>query len=277
MKSLFKFLFTYHFFILFLLLETLSVFLLIQYNVYQRAVFINAANSVRGNVYNIFHSVTQYLSLREANEQLVLENTYLRNNLKSSLYDNRVQSFHVNDTCFSQHYIYIPAQIINNSVSKQNNYITLNRGSRQGIRPDMGVICPSGVVGVVRNVSENFSLVISVLNCSLNKYSAKVERSGYFGSLSWNGRNYRFASLSEIPYHVNIHKGDTIVTTGYSVSFPEGIILGTIENFSAGEGDSFYDITVRLSTDFKALNYVYVISNLMKDEQKKIEREVSND
>jgi rod shape-determining protein MreC len=276
MKSLLKFILTFHFFILFLILEALAIFLVIQYNVYQRAGFLNTASSVTGYVYEISSSVTSYLSLKEANEQLIAENAYLHNILKSSYQNDKVEFISVKDSLYTQQYIYTPALVINNSSNKQTNYITINRGRKHGVKPDMGVICPTGVIGVVRNVSDHYSLVISLLNTNL-KISAKVKRSGYFGSISWDGGDYQYASLTEIPFHVKVHQGDTIVTSGYSTMFPEGIMLGTIDTFNAGKGNSFYDIRVRLSTDFRSLSNVYVIINLLKEEQLKLEKEAAND
>jgi rod shape-determining protein MreC len=162
-------------------------------------------------------------------------------------------------------YAYISARIISNSVNQQQNYLTLDKGSEDGIRPDMGIISAGGVAGIITNVSPSYSTGLSLLNTRWN-VSAKLSKNNYFGSLVWDGKNYREALLNEIPFHVDVAVGDTIVTSGFSSFFPEGITLGTVESFAKPGGDSFYTIRVKLSVDFKSLSYVEVIENNKKAE-----------
>jgi rod shape-determining protein MreC len=162
-------------------------------------------------------------------------------------------------------YKFIPARVINNTVNKQYNYFTLNKGSRQGIMPDQGIIAENGVVGVINNVSDSYSTGISLLNKRL-KISAKIKKNNYFGSISWEGPSYRYVQLNEIPPHVEVAYGDTIVTSGSSTYFPEGIMIGTVESCEIKGGDSFYTIRVKLAVDFKSITFVNVIQNYDKAE-----------
>jgi rod shape-determining protein MreC len=222
------------------------------------------------------NKVENYLSLREKNKQLKQENIQLKNYIEQYL-TTEIDSLEIlEDTVYDQQFEYIGARVINNSTNKQHNYITLDRGSESGIEPDMGVVSMNGVVGVVRGVSDHFSTVISLLNNEL-RISSKHDKSGYFGSLSWDGRDYHYARLGEIPLHTDLSKGDTIVTSGYSTIFPEGILVGFVDSWEE-KGGSFYEIKVRLSTDFKKISEVYVIKNIYKEEQEKLEEEsMSND
>lgn len=276
MRNLLKFIIRYHFTLLFLIIESFALYITIQTNHFQRASFINSANEVSGNIYEALNSITEYLNIKEENEKLAKENIDLRRLLKSNYVSNTITIRSVNDSIYKQKYDYIPAKIINNSVMKQNNLLTLNKGINQGIRPDMAVINSQGVVGIVKDVSRNFAIVIPAININAH-ISAKIKKYGYFGTLSWNGLSYRFAQLNEIPFHVKIAKGDTLVTSGFSAVFPEGIMIGTISNFDLNEGNNFYNIEVLLSTNFISLNQVYVVSNLYKKEQNDLEKSASND
>ena len=261
---------------LFIIIESFSLYLVIQNNSYQKASFINSANNISGNIYKMFNNFTEYLSLTKTNKQLALENAILHQNLIKSYKSNKINFIKVKDSVYQQQYIYILAKVINNSVNKQDNHLTLNKGQNHGVLPDMAVISPEGVVGVVKSVSDNFSSIISVLNENL-RISTKIKKTRYFGPLKWDGHNYRKSKLKEIPYHVNINKGDTLITSGYSSIFPEGVQVGTISDFILEDGSNYYDITVSLSTDFKNLSYVYVIKNLLRNEQLTIEKTTKND
>jgi rod shape-determining protein MreC len=165
------------------------------------------------------------------------------------------------------------ARVITNSVNKQKNFITLDRGLRHGVKEGMGVASPSGVVGVVVGVSRNYSVVMSLLNTDF-RLSASIARNDYFGSLTWDGTNYRYARLSEIPHHVAVSEGDTIVTSGFSAIFPAGLMAGTLTGEQWRGGD-FVSLKVLLSADFKKLTDVYVIGNLTREERENLEKEVA--
>jgi rod shape-determining protein MreC len=226
---------------------------------------------VSGTFHEKASQLENYLDLREKNENLVKENVELKNFIAKNI-TTRQDTFSVQtDTIDEQQFKYIEARVINNSVNKQHNFITLNKGAANGIEPEMGVMSREGLVGVVKGVSEHFSTVISLLNSEL-KISAKHKKSGYFGSLNWDGRNYLYANLKEIPLHTKLNPGDTILTSGYSTIFPEGILIGYVDSWQQ-TGGSFNNIKVRLSTDFKRISEVYVIKNLFKEEQSKLEEE----
>jgi len=169
-------------------------------------------------------------------------------------------------------YDYIPAEVVNNSTNKQNNYITLNVGSARGVRQDMGVVGPEGIVGIVRNVSANYSTVISVLNSKF-KGSVKLKSSDYHGTLSWPGNNYQEAVVTEIPGHINIYIGDTIVTSGLSTIFPAGEMVGRVTAVNHTPAGSFYELNVLLNQDMNKLTRVYVIRNFTRLEQERLEQQ----
>jgi rod shape-determining protein MreC len=275
MRNLLRLIIRYHFFFLFLLLETVSVILIVQYNNYHRAQFVGFSKSLQGIYYETFGGIREYLSLRETNRDLYMENTLLRNRIDRLLRDREASPGSHPDSVPDRQFLHVPARIINSSVNKQFNFITLNKGSHHGIEPEMAVIAPDGVVGVVYATSGNYSTVIPMINRNF-KLSAKILKNGYYGSLSWSGSGYRRAVLGDIPFHVEIEPGDTIVTSGYSAIFPEGILVGTIADFESSEGN-FYTIGVDISVDYKNLLYVNVIRNLLREEQRQLERISGND
>lgn len=275
MNSLLRFLEKYHVLILFIFLEGFSVWLLADHNYYQKAGFGNLSRSIISVIDNQRSHINQYLQLRQTNIELAIENVSLRNEiaqLKNKLETNKRAQL---DSISGAKYTYSTARIIYNSINKQNNYITLNSGYNDGIRREMGVITDDGVVGIVASVSNNFSTVISLLNTSL-KVSAKHKRTGFYGSLYWDGINYREVILSEIPQHVNLAEGDTIVTSGYSSIFPPDIPLGTIKEFDL-KGGNFYIVKVKLLADFKRLDYVSVIQSNLAAERNQLENQKQNE
>lgn len=276
MKNLFVFIWRNHFVFLFLLLQSFAIYLLIQNNNYQRASFINSANAFSGKILSIYSSISNYFSLKKVNEQLAAENAELKKQNPSSYFAYNMQVFNINDTVYRQQYIYREAQVVNKTVNKRNNYLTLNRGTLHGIKNDMAVITPVGVVGIVKNVSANYCTVISMLHVN-SRISAQIKNNNYFGSVIWNGNNASLVDLVDIPSHVKLNKGDTVVTTSYSTIFPEGIIVGTIDDFELKTGDNFYTIKVKTGTDFHNVTNVYVVENLLKNEQQQLEEEASDD
>jgi rod shape-determining protein MreC len=276
MRNLIRFILNYHFFILFILFETVALLMVFRNNNYHKAFAHNLSLNLSGYISSNLFSLKQYLVLSEINQTLLEENTNLRNSLLTS-YKQRVAStgdveF---DSAWDRQYKYIPARVIMNSVNKQTNFIHIDKGSIHGIQTDMAVISATGVVGIVTGVSDNFSTIIPLLNTDL-RISSKLKNTHYFGSLHWNGRNPGIAVLNEIPHHVSLNAGDTIVTSGFSAIFPEGIMVGTIEDFRI-EGGNFFSIRVNLATDFRKLNYVYVINNILREELLELESVISYD
>ena len=269
MRNLLDFLLRIHFLILFVIIEVFSLILLVNNNSFQQASLVNFSRQISGKYYARTANLKQYFSLAEQNRRLAEENTQLMSILESK---HKIESPSVkiiSDTIHNQQYTYVPAQIINNSINNRHNYLTLNRGYSHGIKPEMAVISQDGVVGIVKGVSKNYSTVISMLNLDY-KISAKVKKNQYYGSLSWDGLNYRSVILNEIPLHADIQLGDTIVTSGFSSIYPEGLMIGTISDFEEKSG-SFYKITVLLFVDFKKLYHVYLVENLLRDERLDLE------
>jgi len=239
--------------------------------------YFSSANSVSGFFYKRLDTWTAYFSLAHENEMLRTENLELLSLLNKTKPAEPIQIIK-NDTSKtdSTKYTYLPARVINNSIYRKQNYITIDKGSVDGIKKDFGVISSHGVVGVVVAVSNHYSLVVSILNNRIG-ISAKIKKLNHFGSVSWNKNDYRYASLLEIPNHIKITKGDTIVSSGYSSVFPPNINIGNIEEFKTNQSNNFYEISIKLSSDFKSLYNVYVINNSLRNEQLSLENKIKNE
>jgi len=270
MRSLFRFLLRNYFVMMFLALEAISFSLMVSLNNYQRVAFVNSSNDMVGTVYERFSHLDDYFSLSRTNARLAAENASLRKQLEFRIKNQEKYPINRPDTVDAPAYYFASAKVISNSVNKQFNYITLNKGSRQGIKPDMGIISADGVVGVITNVSPNYSTGLSILNKRLS-IPAKINKNNYFGALVWDGEHSNTADLKEIPFHIMVNVGDTVVTSGYSSIFPEGIMIGTISKFDVESGTNFYNIKVDLSTNFRTLKYVEVVKNTKQDELKRLE------
>ena len=271
MRNILVFLIRYHFLLLFVLLEIFSITLLVNSTYYQSSAILKAGSRVTGNFYNSVSNATDYLKLKTINQDLARENALLRQMKGVSFLKNDTNSFWVNDTLYKQQYRYIVAEVVLNTVGKRNNYIMLDKGSRSGIQKDMAVITSNGIVGTVVNVSENFCWVMSLLN-KHTRISGRIIKNNQMGTVVWNGVNHLYGTLTDIPAHVKIAKGDTIQSSGYSYIFPAGLMIGTITDFRVEQGDHFYTIPFKFSVDFNALQYVYVVNNLMKVEQDSLKK-----
>ncbi|MBN1819252.1 MAG: rod shape-determining protein MreC [Prolixibacteraceae bacterium] len=277
MRSLFRFLAKNHVLLLFLVLEIFSLVLIFNYNNFQRVRYFNTSNRITGSIYNSFNRVVNYFKLSTINEELAVENSRLKSELEIMGQNTTsvISNIHPNDSLEGK-FIYRSALIINNSVNKQYNYFTLNKGSNDGIRPDQGIISEEGIVGIVSNVSEKYSTGISLLNRRM-LVSGKLKKNNFFGSVSWDGLNYRYVMLSDIPSHAEVAVGDSVVTRGSSTYFPEGILIGTVESVEIKQGENFYTIQVKLAVDFKSITYVEVVENSEKDEIIMIENLTEDD
>ncbi len=249
--------------------------MVVRNNGYQQSVFFSSGNTVLASLYSVSNSVIEYFYLKSTNDGLASENTALKNQvieLQSQLETIKDQvpqpgSFKISP---EKELRYIQAKVINNSTNKLLNYITLNKGKRDGIRPDMGVVNEEGVVGVVSNVSEKFAVVIPVINPKKQNKS-KFKRKNNYRPIHWEGDNYRYADLNDIARHVVFSLGDTIITSGYSKSFPEGVFVGTVDDFKISESDAYYHIKVKLGVNFRTLTHVKVIDYLNYQEQQNLE------
>lgn len=282
MRNLLDFISKCRTWIVFTFYVILSCILLFQHNPYQHHIYMTSAGYVASTIYGAASNVTSYFHLRGINEDLQHRNASLELeviNLRRQL--DKYKEVHYADTMtvaeVLQPYDFIIAHVINNSISRPFNYITIEKGSNDSIRPEMGVVDQNGVVGIVNIVGPNSARIISLLNPNL-RLSCKVKGSDYFGSLVWDGRSPHQALLEEMPRHVRFQKGDTIVTSGYSAVFPSGIPVGVIEGSARNDGDNFFTLRIRLLTDFSQLSTVRIIRNNMRDELIELTRgENSND
>lgn len=256
----------YFHWVVFFLLELLSLGMFFRNNSYQRSVVQSVGLEIQGAVSLQSNAVRQLFLLRKSEELLQIENTRLRAMLRASKVEKvDTTSLYARDSVFRQMYSYIPAAVIYNSVSLKNNYIVLNAGQEDGIKPGMAVISPNCVVGVVKSVSPHFSSVLSLLN-SQNVISVRLGSSNYSGSLQWQGENTDLAEVSEIPSHVKVVLGERIITSGYSLIYPPGLEIGCVVRIMSEKGKDFQRLKIRLNQDFRTLDRVYVVRNIYKDE-----------
>lgn len=272
MRNLLNLIYKYHYFLLFVFLQVICFLLISNNRSVQSTAILNSTNAVSSNLYNAVSNSKEYLSLKDENDKLAKENATLRNLLKSSydILDQRSPDFMKNDSLFRKKYTFRSGKVINSSSNLNKNFLTLNIGSNQGVQKDFSIINSEGIVGVVKDVSPNFCTALSVLHTE-QKIICKVKKDGSYGPLSWDGKDYRYSYLTDIPTHVRLLKGDTIVTSALSDYFPENIMVGTVKEFERKQGDAFYTLKVQLSTDFKKLNHVYVVEKRHKAEQDSIE------
>ena len=247
--------------------------MLFRNNYIQRIAFVKATSTVSGSIYERISKWRDYLHLREQNRQLLDENTLLRAMLPQFFYEPDTSRTFYTDTSSMRHYAFIPAKVVNNTVNRQFNIVTIDCGRNQGVAEDMAVIGPDGIVGIVYGVSEHFASVLPVINRNF-KLSVKFRKNHHFGSLSWDGRSYKHATLNEIGLHAPVEIGDTIVVSGFSDSFPEGVPVGVVNKVEQKDG-SFYTIEVLLATDFRRLHRVSVVEDLMKTERLELERQIN--
>lgn len=270
MKNLIFFIYKYYVFFMFLTFEIFGVVVLFRFNNYQQASFLNYTASSSASIYNAINSTTGYFNLKTLNDSLQQENARLRSQLLQSYYQNGFTTTSINDTVYKQQYQYISAQVVNNSISKKNNFITIDKGYLHGVKRFDGVICPNGVVGIVWQVTPYYSLVQSVLNSKSNT-GAKVKKTGDIGTVTWDGANALFAQLSDVNTFVPVAIGDEIVSTAQSASYPEEIPIGKIVKIDRNPEKNSYDVTILVHTPFSKLKNVYVVRNLFKEKQQEAE------
>ena len=276
MRNLLRFLWKYSNLVLFISLEVLCFYFVFKNNSYQKAGWINSSNEVSGNLFTTANSIKEYFALKETNELLAAENARLHSQALGAYAKFINTEITVSDTVLKQQYTYLYADVVNNSVNRRNNYLTLNKGSNHGIAPEMAVITSNGIVGITKDVSPNFSTVLSILNKDA-KISAKIKRTDEIGSLVWEGGDYRFGLLLDIGTHVKLKVGDTVVTNNFSAIFPNNIPIGTIESFKPREGGEFYAIKIKYIANLKNITQVYVINNIFRKEQQQLELNSQHD
>ncbi|MCF4100872.1 rod shape-determining protein MreC [Gillisia sp. M10.2A] len=264
MQQIFNFLIRNKNNILFLLLLVLSLFLTIQSHSYHKSKFISSANFVTGGIYRWANGVQTYFHLDDYNKRLLEENQQLRG-LLSNIPDTSLTKNHLDSLSFSGIYEFRTAKVISNNYSKVDNYITLDKGKSAGIEAEYGVVTSQGIVGIVDNASKNYSRVISILNSS-SKINAQLKRTNHFGSLIWDGKDPNIVQLVDVPRLAPLKKGDTIITGGKSLIFPQGIPIGRIDDFKLDTNESYYTINIKLFNDMTNIGYVYIIENKDKAE-----------
>lgn len=284
MRNLITFLIKNSSWFVFILLEAICFYFIFQYNSYQKSIFFNSSNEIVGRVYALSGNVTSYFGLRETNEDLLLKNAELQNRVfKLEDYLHQIttdtlttKAILADSTINGNQYEYIISRVINNSIAQAENYITINKGTKAGIEKEMGVISQQGIVGIVRAVSSNFSVIQPIINPK-TILSCKVKGSNTPGSLVWDGEDYRYANLEGFPRFEKFEIGDTIITSGHSRIFPEGIIIGIIESSKKQNDDNFVTLQIKLSTDFSTLKDVLVIKDNDRKEITDLEKIVSDD
>ena len=271
MQQIINFIIRYKNFLLYIFLLIISLAFTIQSHSYHQSSFFNSSNWIAGNIYGISHGITTYFDLDEENERLLLENERLKNQLfnKETLPEIKIDTSNIK-------YTIVSGQVIKNSYADRRNYITINRGKKDSVKQDMGVITDLGILGIVENTSNKFATVQSILNENSN-INAKIKNTNHFGSLIWDAKTYNVVQLIDIPRLVQLTVGDTIVTGAMSSIFPENIPIGTIKKFDLNISNSFYRIDVDLFNDMTNIKNVYLINNLDRKEVLELEEATTNE
>jgi len=276
MRNLREFIRKYNAFFLFLIFEVFSLIIYVKYNSFQKATFITSSNEVTGGLYARVSDLYKYLSLKSVNDSLAAENARLRNQLKSSFYVDSVTKHKVVDTIYKQQYEYIVAKVINNSINSPKNYITINKGSQQGVAVGDGVMCNLGIVGKVINVSAHFAVVQSLLHKD-SRFSAILANNKELGYIEWgDDLDPHKGLLNDVSNNAQPKIGEQVVTSGHSL-FPEGIPIGKISNLHTKAGGFSLNMEVTLAVDFSKLEYVNVVSNKLAAEQSGLEAQQKKD
>ena len=269
MRNILNFILRYSKWLVFTFYVVISCILLVGNNGYQQSIYLTSANKITGGIYGTWSQITGYFHLKSINESLQASNADLQNqvfNLKSQIAELR--SLRDDSTINPQdraRFDFISAAVVNNNTRHPRNYFTINRGSLDGVKPGMGVVDQNGVVGIVNVTGDHMARVISLLN-ETQHFSVKLKGTSFIGSLSWKGADASVGYVDEIPRHAKYNIGDTIVTSGYSTTFPEGIPVGVVMNRVKGQDDSFFTFKVKLTSDFKTLSSVRVIKDIYKAE-----------
>jgi rod shape-determining protein MreC len=270
MRNLIAFFKRFRVFLVFAVLQGLALSTYFTYLNFPRAQYLTSASIVNGHILTVKNDLTKHFNLSYNNYKLQKENIALRKRLPQSFIPIQSNVFKIDDTLFHQQYEYVAATVINSTFDKRNNYFTLNIGSSQGIKREMGVFSDKGIVGVVHNVSEHFCVVKSVLTEAIN-IDVMIESSGAFGLLKWDGRNPKIGSISGISNDMKIKKWSKIVTRGGSTIFPRGLQVGIVSSFKPVEAKPLWDISFYYSEDYRKIQRVYIVKNLLKYEQKELE------
>ena len=271
MQQIISFILKNKYFLLFLLLEVIALTFTMQSHSYHNSKFVNSANAITGGIHNKINNFREFTNLKVYNEQLLEENVRLKNLLAKRPLDSLSNSIHVVDSVkYFQKYSYTPARVIRNQYNRKFNFLTLNSGANQGIKPDQGVINSRGVIGITNTVSNNYATAISILNESSN-INVKLLNSFHYGTLRWNTKNYNVVQLVDLAIQANIKVGDTVVTGGRSTIFPKGIPVGTILDYNK-ENNNYKEVNIKLFNDMSAIGPVTIITSFDKEEIENLEQ-----
>jgi len=260
-------------FLLFTLLFSISIFLTVQSHSYHKNKFVNSSNYVIGSFYDLKSSVTSYFRLKKQNTILIEENNRIRK--KIEFYKNKFSYYEVDTASINSKYYFYHAKVINNSYSKTKNNLTINKGTNDSLKIDLGVVTSKGIVGIVDNISKKYATIQSILNTN-SQINAKLKKSKHFGSLIWNAVDPNIVQLIDIPRLAPVTIGDTIVTGGKSTIFPEGILIGTVKNFKMTEDKNSKYLNIQLFNDMTNLEHVYLINNIDANEIINLEKEIKD-
>jgi rod shape-determining protein MreC len=282
MRNVFLFIARFSNLLFFLLLQVVALSMLFQYNKFHQAAYMNLANEATGRVYIRYNKIETYFSLQKENEKLRQQNAELLNALKDdyAVPDSSIQvvtdSFRVDSLEQYRKFLYLPVKVIGNSIDAQNNYITLHRGSNQGVGVNMAVVGPEGIIGKVVNVSPNMAVAMSLLHRK-NSVVALLKKGGGFGEVVWDGKDPRHVTLNNIPRTVKVQKGDTVVTSSYSDIFPPGKIVGYVAQVQEDKSTSTYSLKLKTATDFYSVQHAFVVKNLQKAEMDSLMKKIRKD
>ncbi len=276
MRKLIAFFERFRVFLFFAFLQIIALSLYITFLSFPRFQFLTSANAVSGQLYSWEHDLTKHFNLSNENSKLQDENIALRAQLPKSLFKLNNGTIKIKDSVYRQQYEYIPGEVINSTVTKRNNYFTINIGEKHGVKRLMGVFSPNGVVGVIHSTSEHYSIVKSVLTKDIN-IDVTIEPIGLFGLLKWDGRHPTRGNIAGISNDLKIPRGSKVLTRGGSGIFPKGLMVGTVEAVYAIEGEALWDVVITYSEEYRTMQRIYVIKNLMQEEQQQIENGIPVD
>ena len=274
MQQLISFLQKYKYLLFFTILQAIAVNLIIRNNSFHKSTFLNSTNFISANLYEKSAAISDYFRLKEQNQVLVTENETLRNQLANSVprRDSILEIKNTDSIQYNQKYTYTSAKIIKNEYAKPFNFLLIDKGSREGISKEMAVFNNKGIIGITEKTTNRYTRVQSILNKN-SIISARLKNgSNYFGPLVWDGKEYNKVQLTDIPRQANVKVGDTIVTSGRSTIFPEGILVGTVSKIDKNTSAD-NQISVHLFNDMSNLSHVYIVKNLHKLELKTLEDE----
>lgn len=273
MRNLIAFFKRFQIFLVFVVLQIISLYFYFSFFTYPKLQFLTSASTMTGKIWSVKNDITKHFNLESSNVKLQKSNEKLMEQLPQSFIRINQKEVSINDTLHHQKYKYISAEVINSTVEKRNNYFTINTGKLQGIKKGMGVISDKGVVGIIHSCSKHFSVVKSVLTSDINISVLTLDKH-LFGLLKWNGNNARIGSISGVSNDYKIKKWSLVVTRGSTGIFPSGIPVGKVHSMSQVEGSAFWDLSILFSEDYRTLQRVYVVKNILYEEQTQLEQTI---